>query len=60
MWLLMAEFAENANESVETGHSLFFTNFEYESRMKFNTMKVFDPQSIQKRIDQGRIQTMLR
>ena len=47
----MAEFAENANESVETEHSLFFTNFGYESRMGFDTMKVFNPQSARERID---------
>ena len=47
----MAEFTENINESAETEHSLFFTNFEYELRMKFNTMKISDPQSAQKRID---------
>ena len=41
----MAEFAENANESVETEHSFFFINFEYESRMEFDTMKIFNPQS---------------
>ena len=56
----MAEFTENANESAETEHSFFFTNFEYESRMKFNTMRIFSPQSAQERIDQGRIQIMLR
>ena len=42
----MTEFAENANESAEIRHSLFFTNFEYELRMKFNIMKVFNLQSI--------------
>ena len=42
----MTEFTENANESAETEHSPFFTNFEYESRMKFDIMKIFDPQSI--------------
>ena len=47
----MAEFTENANESAETEHSSFFMNFEYELRMKFNIMKVFNPQSIRERID---------
>ena len=42
----MAEFAENANESAETEHSFFFANFEYESRIKFNIMKISDPQSV--------------
>ena len=56
----MTEFTENVNESAEIRHSFFFVNFEYESRMKFNMMKVFNLQSIQKRIDQSRIQIMLR
>ena len=47
----MAEFTENTNESARTEHSLFFANFEYKSRMKFDTMKVSDPQSAQERID---------
>ena len=47
----MTEFTENANESAETEHSSFFINFEYESRMKFNIMKISNPQSIQERID---------
>ena len=47
----MTEFAENANESAETEHNLFFVNFEYKLRMEFNIMKVFNPQSTQKRID---------
>ena len=47
----MAEFTENVNESAETEYSLFFTNFEYKLRMKFDIMKMFNPQSIQKRID---------
>ena len=38
----MTEFAENANESVETEHSLFFINFEYELRIEFNILKVFN------------------
>ena len=42
----MAEFAENVNESAEIGHSLFFVNFKYKSRMKFDIIKVFNPQSI--------------
>ena len=42
----MTEFAENVNESAETEHSLFFTNFEYKSRMKFNITKVSDSQSV--------------
>ena len=47
----MTEFAENANESAETEHSLFFVNFKYKLRMKFDIMKIFNSQSIQKRID---------
>ena len=47
----MAEFTENINELTETEHSLFFTNFEYELRMKFDIKKISDPQSAQKRID---------
>ena len=47
----MTEFTENINESAETEYSLFFTNFEYESRIKFDIIKIFNPQSIQKRID---------
>ena len=47
----MTEFTENTNELTETEYSLFFTNFEYELRMKFNTTKISDLQSIQKRID---------
>ena len=47
----MTEFAENANESAETEYSLFFINFEYKLRMKFDIMKISDPQSTQKRID---------
>ena len=39
----MTEFTENANKSAETRHSLFFTNFKYELRMKFNTIKMFNP-----------------
>ena len=42
----MTEFTENANELAETEHSSFFTNFEYKSRMKFDIMKVFNPQSV--------------
>ena len=56
----MTEFTENINESAETEHNLFFANFEYKLRMKFNIMKVSNPQSIQKRIDQDIIQIMLR
>ena len=41
----MTEFAENANELTEIEHSSFFTNFRYKSRMKFDIMKMFDPQS---------------
>ena len=41
----MTEFTENINESAETEHSSFFTNFKYKLRMKFNTIKVSDPQS---------------
>ena len=47
----MTEFTENTNELVETEHSSFFANFGYESRIKFNIMKVSDLQSVQKRID---------
>ena len=47
----MTEFAENANELAETEYSFFFVNFEYESRMKFNIIKISNPQSAQKRID---------
>ena len=56
----MAEFAKNANESAEIRHNFFFINFEYELRIKFDIMKIFNLQSIQKRIDQSRIQTILR
>ena len=56
----MTEFTENTNESIEIEYSPFFTNFKYKLRMKFNTIKVSDSQSTQKRIDQGRIQIMLR
>ena len=42
----MTKFAENVNESAETEYSLFFVNFGYKLRMKFNIMKVFNPQSI--------------
>ena len=47
----MTEFTENVNESAEIEYSLFFANFEYKLRMKFNIMKMFNPQSTQKRID---------
>ena len=47
----MTEFTENVNKSAETEHSFFFINFEYKLRMKFNTIKIFNFQSIQKRID---------
>ena len=56
----MTEFTENANEFIEIRHSLFFINFKYKLRMKFNITKMFNPQSIQKRIDQSRVQIMLR
>ena len=56
----MTEFTENTNKFTEIRHNFFFTNFEYELRMKFNIIKVFNPQSIQKRIDQNRTQIMLR
>ena len=56
----MTEFAENMNELTEIEHSLFFMNFEYELRMKFNMIKIFNLQSTQKRIDQNRIQIILR
>ena len=42
----MTEFAENVNESAETEYNLFFMNFEYELRMKFDIMKMFNSQSI--------------
>ena len=42
----MIKFAENVNESAETEHSFFFMNFKYKSRMKFNIIKIFNPQSI--------------
>ena len=42
----MTEFAENVNELTETGYSSFFVNFEYKLRMEFDTMKVFNLQSI--------------
>ena len=41
----MTEFAENVNELAEIKHSFFFVNFEYELRMKFNIMKIFNLQS---------------
>ena len=47
----MTEFTENVNELIEIEHSLFFINFRYKLRVKFNIIKVFNPQSIQKRID---------
>ena len=47
----MAEFTENVNKSAETEYSFFFTNFKYESRMKFNIIKISNLQSIRKRID---------
>ena len=42
----MTEFTENANELAETEYSSFFANFKYELRIKFNIMKISDPQSI--------------
>ena len=42
----MTEFTENANETTETEYNFFFMNFEYESRMKFNIIKIFNSQSI--------------
>ena len=56
----MTEFAENVNESAGIRHSPFFINFEYELRMKFNITKMFNSQSAQERIDQSRMQTMLK
>ena len=47
----MTEFTKNVNESAEIEHSPFFTNFKYKSRMKFNIIKVFNPQSTQERIN---------
>ena len=38
----MAEFAKNVNELAEMRHSFFFVNFEYELRMKFNIIKIFN------------------
>ena len=42
----MTEFAENTNEFAEIRYSLFFMNFEYELRIKFDMTKVFNPQSV--------------
>ena len=56
----MTKFAENVNELTETEHSPFFTNFGYESRMKFNIIKIFNLQSTREQIDQERTQTILR
>ena len=56
----MTEFTENVNEFIKIRHNLFFINFEYESRIKFNIIKISNSQSTQKRIDQNRIQIMLR
>ena len=42
----MIEFAENANELIGTEYSLFFVNFKYELRIKFDIMKISDPQSV--------------
>ena len=42
----MTKFTENINESAETRYSLFFVNFKYELRIKFNIIKIFNPQSI--------------
>ena len=47
----MTKFTENINESAEIEYSSFFINFEYELRMKFDTIKIFNLQSAQKRID---------
>ena len=41
----MTEFAENVNELIETEYSPFFMNFKYELRMKFNIIKISNPQS---------------
>ena len=41
----MTEFTKNVNKLTETEHNLFFINFEYKLRMKFNTIKVSDLQS---------------
>ena len=56
----MTEFTENVNKSAETEHSPFFINFRYNSRIEFNITKVFNLQSIQERIDQDRMQIILR
>ena len=56
----MTEFTENVNEFTEIRYSPFFMNFKYELRIKFNIMKMFNLQSIQKRINQSRIQIILR
>ena len=56
----MTKFIKNVNKLIEIEHSLFFMNFGYESRMKFNTIKIFNLQSTQKRIYSDRIQTILR
>ena len=42
----MAEFTENTNEFIEIRYSLFFINFEYELRIKFDIMKISNSQSI--------------
>ena len=42
----MTEFAENVNESEKTEYSFFFMNFKYKLRVKFNMIKMFNPQSI--------------
>ena len=39
----MTEFTENANELAETEHNFFFINFEYELKMKFDIIKIFNP-----------------
>ena len=47
----MTGFTKNVNESAEIEYSFFSANFRYKSRMKFNTIKIFNSQSTQKRID---------
>ena len=56
----MTEFTENVNESAEIEYSLFFMNFRYELRMKFDTMRVFNFQSIREQIDQEKTQIILK
>ena len=47
----MTEFTENTNKSIEIEYSLFFVNFKYKAWIKFNIIKMFNSQSIYKRIN---------